>query len=125
MSATELLAALQVATRFRVYLASKNFLVIVDHNALTSMAHNKSSTSPRLQRCALFMIQFTYEIVYNNKCLHSNADGLSRMTYEPAGILDRLSRTVVGVDQRWLKNEVINVNLTNINNYFMNYKFIK
>ena len=33
---------------------------------------------------------------------------------------------VVGDDQSWLKNEVIYaVNLTKINNDFMNYKFIK
>ena len=35
------------------------------------------------------------------------------------------STIVVGRDQSWLKNEIISVNLTKINNDFMNYKFIK
>ena len=47
------------------------------------MNHLKSPTSPRLQRWAMFMSQFSYEIVYKKVRLHSNADGLSRMTYEP------------------------------------------
>ena len=34
------------------------------------------------------------------------------------------SMVVVGGDQSRFKNEVIYVNLTKINNYFMNYKFI-
>ena len=32
------------------------------------------------------MSQFSYEIVYKKGHLHSNADGLSRMTYEPTAI---------------------------------------
>ena len=50
------------------------------------MDHLKSSTSPRLQRWAMFLSQFSYEIVYKKGRLHSNADGLSRMTYEPTEV---------------------------------------
>ena len=50
------------------------------------MNHLKSPTSPRLQRWAMFMSQFSYEIVYKKGRLHSNADGLSRMTYEPTEV---------------------------------------
>ena len=50
------------------------------------MDHLKSPTSPRLQRWAMFMSQYSYEIVYKKRPLHSNADGLSRMTYEPAEV---------------------------------------
>ena len=32
------------------------------------------------------MSQFSYEIVYKKGHLHSNADGLSRMTYEPTEV---------------------------------------
>ena len=73
------------ATRFRVYFASQKFKIIVDHKAMTSMTSIRSPTSPRLQRWPVFMRQFTYDIVYKKGCLHSNADGLSRMTYEPTG----------------------------------------
>ena len=31
----------------------------------------------------MFMSQFSYEIVYKKGRLHTNTDGLSRMTYEP------------------------------------------
>ena len=48
--------------------------------------------------------------------------GWANVADEVGGLL-RLR--VVGGDQNWLKNEVICVNLTKINNYFMNYKFIK
>ena len=50
------------------------------------MNHLKSPTSPRLQCWAMFMSQFSYEIVYKKGRLHSNADGLSRMTYEPTEV---------------------------------------
>ena len=42
-----------------------------------------SQASPRLQRWAMFMSQFSNEIVYKKWRLHSNADGLSRRTYGP------------------------------------------
>ena len=76
---------MEASTRFRVYLASQKCFIIVDYKALMSMTSIKSSTSPRLQRWALLMSQFTYEIVYKKGRLHSIADGLSRMTYEPMG----------------------------------------
>ena len=50
------------------------------------MDYLKSPTSPRLQRWAMFMSQFSYEIVYKKGRLHSNADCLSRMTYEPTEV---------------------------------------
>ena len=50
------------------------------------MDDQKSPTSPRLQRWAMFMSQFSYEIVYKKGRLHSNANGLSRMTYEPTEV---------------------------------------
>ena len=86
MSEKELLSVVEAATRFRLYLASQKFKIIVDHRALVFMNHLKSPTSPRLQRWAMFMSQFSYEIVYKKGRLHSNADGVSRMTYEPTEV---------------------------------------
>ena len=74
---------MEAATRFRIYLASQKFKIIVDYKALTFIDHLKSTKSPRLQRWAMFMSQFSYEIVYKNGRLHTNADRLSRRTYEP------------------------------------------
>ena len=64
VSEIELLSVVEAATRFRVYLASQKFKIIVDHKALTSMTSIKSPTSPRLQRWVLLLSQFTYEIVH-------------------------------------------------------------
>ena len=50
------------------------------------MNHLKSPTSPTLQRWAMFMSQFSYEIVYKKGRLHFNAYALSRMTYEPTEV---------------------------------------
>ena len=86
VSEKELLAVVEAATRFRIYLASRKFKIFVDHRALIFINHLKSPTSPRLQRWAMFMSQFSYEIVYKKGRLHSNADGLSRMTYEPTDV---------------------------------------
>ena len=83
VSDKELLAVVEAITRFRIYLASRKFKIFVDHPALIFINHLKSATSPRLQRWATFMSQFSYEIVYKKGRLHSNADGLSRMTYTP------------------------------------------
>ena len=77
---------MEAATRFRVYLAINKIKIIVDYKALTSMHHIKSPTSPRLKFWALFMSQFTYEIIYKKGRMPSNADGLSRMIYEPMGV---------------------------------------
>ena len=74
---------MEAATRFRIYLASQKFKIIVDYKSLTFIDHLKSPTSPRLQRWAMFMSQLSYEIVYKKGRLHTNADGISRRTYEP------------------------------------------
>ena len=83
MSETELLSVVKDATRFRVHLVSQKFKIIVDHKVLTFMDHLKCQTSPRLQRRVMFMSQISYEIVYKKGRLLSNADRLSRRTYEP------------------------------------------
>ena len=83
VSEKELFSVVETAARFRIYLASQKCKIIVDHRALTLMDHLKSPTSPRLQRWAMFISQFSHEIVYKKGRLHFNADRLSRMTYEP------------------------------------------
>ena len=67
-------------------MASRKFTIIVDNRALIFINQLKSPTSPRLQRWAMFMSQFSYEIVYKKGRLHSNANGLSRITYEPSEV---------------------------------------
>ena len=86
VSEKELLAVVEATTRFRIYLASRKFKIFVDHRALIFINHLKSPTSPRLQRWAICMSQFSYEIVYKKGSFHSNADGLSRMPYKPTEV---------------------------------------
>ena len=45
VSEKELLSVMEAATRFRIYLASQKFKIIVGHRALTFMDHLKSPTS--------------------------------------------------------------------------------
>ena len=71
---------MEAATRFRIYLASQKFKIIVDHKALTFIDHLKSPTSPET---GYVHESVFYEIVYKKGRLHANADGLSRSTYEP------------------------------------------
>ena len=73
---------METATRFRIYLASQKFLIIVGRKALF-IYYLKSPTSPRLQRWAMFISKFSYVIVYKKGRFHTNADELSRRTYEP------------------------------------------
>ena len=54
VSEIELLFVVEASMRFRVYLASQKFKIIVDHKAWTSMKSIKSPTWLRLQRWTLF-----------------------------------------------------------------------
>ena len=56
---------------------------MTDHKLLTTIFHPhkriSATASPRIQRCALFLSGFSYQIEYKNTEDHANADGLSRL----------------------------------------------
>ena len=69
--------------KFHVYLYGRHFTLITDHKPLTAIFHPEKGvpamTAARLQRYALFLAGFEYDIEYKNTKEHCNADGLSRL----------------------------------------------
>ena len=65
------------------YLFGRLFTLLTDHHPLTSMVSpNKGipvTTAARLQRNALFLSGFNYQIEYKDPKRHTNADNLSRL----------------------------------------------
>ena len=68
--------------QFHVYLYGRRFTLITDHKPLTAIFHPKkvvhAMTAARLQRYALFLGGFDYDMEYKSMTKHCNADGLSR-----------------------------------------------
>ena len=79
----EALAIIWGVKKFHVYLFGRSFTLYTDHQPLTSIFHPHKSipvvTAARLQRYALFLAGYDYQIEYKNTKVHSNADGLSRL----------------------------------------------
>ena len=80
-----------MSTRPLLDLRQTNLDLAVSYG-LTSIFHPHKSipvvTAARLQRCALFLAGYHYQIEYKNTKVHSNADGLSWLplkTEERAG----------------------------------------
>ena len=69
--------------KFYQYLYGRHFTLITDHRPLLTIFGPKnaipSMAAARLQRWALFLSGFQYEIKYKNTKVHGNADGLSRL----------------------------------------------
>ena len=64
----------------------RSFTLYTDHQPLTFLFHSHKSilvvTASRLQRYALFLAGYDYQIEYKNITGHSNADGLSRLPFK-------------------------------------------
>ena len=69
--------------KFHVYLFGRSFTLITDHKPLESIFNPEKGvpamTAARLQRYALFLAGFEYNIEYKSTKNHCNADGLSRL----------------------------------------------
>ena len=81
----EALAIIWEVQKFHVYLFGQSFTLYTDHQpSFTSIFHPDKSipvvTAARLQRYALFLVGYEYKIEYKNTKVHSNADGLSRLS---------------------------------------------
>lgn len=72
--------------KFHIYLYGRRFTLITDHQPLTAIFHPEKGipamTAARLQRYALFLAGFDYDIEYKNTKEHCNADGLSRLPWQ-------------------------------------------
>ena len=69
--------------KFHQYLYGRRFVLITDHKPLTAILGPKRGVPPlaaaRMQRWALLLSAYDYDIVYRPTTAHGNADGLSRL----------------------------------------------
>ena len=69
------------------YSYGRTFTLVTDHKPLTTTLGPKRGIPPlaaaRLQRWALILAAYTYEIEYRPTGAHGNADGLSRLPLKP------------------------------------------
>ena len=69
--------------KFHTYLYGRRFTICTDHKPLTTILGPKTGIPPlaaaRLQRWALTLSAYTYEIQFKRTQDHANADGLSRL----------------------------------------------
>ena len=69
--------------KFMFYLEGRHFTLITDHQPLTTIFHPQKAipvtAAARIQRWALFLSGFRYDIEYKNTKKHANADALSRL----------------------------------------------
>ena len=69
--------------KFHQYLYGRKFTLVTDHQPLTTILGPKkgipSLAAARLQRWAILLSAYEYEIKYKSTHAHSNADGLSRL----------------------------------------------
>ncbi|GFW52735.1 retrovirus-related Pol polyprotein from transposon 297 [Trichonephila clavipes] len=74
----ELAAIIFGLKRLKHYLDGQKFIIETDHNPLRYL-NKMGSTNPRLQRWALSLQPFNFEIKHKPGRLQGNADGLSRL----------------------------------------------
>ncbi|XP_061192328.1 uncharacterized protein LOC133200561 [Saccostrea echinata] len=76
--------------KFHTYLYGREFTLITDHQPLVSIFNPKKGISvtsaERMQRHAIFLSGYTYNIEYRNTKRHTNPDGLSRISQEKEGL---------------------------------------
>nr|XP_039266275.1 uncharacterized protein K02A2.6-like [Styela clava] len=79
----EALAIVYGVRKFHVYLYGRNFKLLTDHQPLTMLLSPKRGipvlTATRLQRWAIKLSAYKYEICYRNTKNNGNADALSRL----------------------------------------------
>ena len=70
-------------TKFHTYLYGRKFVLVTDHKPLTTILGEKKGIPPmaaaRLQRWAIKLSAYTYEIEFRRTHEHSNVDCLSRL----------------------------------------------
>ena len=79
----EALSLVYGVKKFHQYLYGRQFTLVTDHKPLTAILGSKkgvpSLAAARLQRWALLLSAYSYEIQFKPTQAHGNADGLSRL----------------------------------------------
>ncbi|XP_053395664.1 uncharacterized protein K02A2.6-like [Mercenaria mercenaria] len=78
--------------KFNSYLYGRRFTLVTDHKPLLSIFSPSkgisATTAARLQRYALFLSGYQYDIVYRYTKQHGNCDSLSRLPLETSNVLE-------------------------------------
>ena len=81
--------------KFHSYLYGRKFTLVTDHKPLTTILGPKNKVPPlaaaRLQRWALVLSAYSYDIEFRSTAAHGNADGLSRLPFHNPGAEDAAS----------------------------------
>ncbi|XP_054277868.1 uncharacterized protein K02A2.6-like [Macrosteles quadrilineatus] len=100
----EALALIYAIKKFRIYLWGTHFLIQTDHRPLLSIFGSSKgvpvTTSCRIQRWALFLTNFRFDIEYVSTKLFGKVDCLSRLPFEEDVEFDQADEsysTVVGL----------------------------
>ena len=76
--------------KFHQFLYGRSFTLITDHKPLTTILGPKTAVPPlaaaRLQRWALILSAYQYQIQYKKSADHANADALSRLPWESSDV---------------------------------------
>ena len=79
----EALALIYGVQKFHTYIFGRKFTLVTDHQTLTTILGPKkgipSVAEARLQRWAILLSAYTYDIEFRNTASHGNADALSRL----------------------------------------------
>ncbi|XP_022595499.1 uncharacterized protein K02A2.6-like, partial [Seriola dumerili] len=100
--------------RFHKYLYGRNFTIVTDHKPLISLFNETKPVpqmvSPRVQRWAVWLRAYEYQIVYRPGKQHINADALSRLPLpetSPAEEEEDLVLMLDGMDDALVTTEQI------------------
>ncbi len=92
----EALGLIYGVRKFHTYLYGRKFTMVTDHKPLTSILGPRKGVSAvaaaRLQRWALLLSSYTYDLEFRSTDHHSNVDVLSRLPL-PGKVEDKISET--------------------------------
>lgn len=85
----EAFAIIYSLNKFRHYLLGRHFKIITDHSA-PKVLNSRTARNARVERWALALSEYVYEIIHRKGKLHEDVDCLSRAPVDPPEEIDHL-----------------------------------